>query len=65
MTLRFLKVTLLLLYIERHLFLENFEKFKVHCIKNVNEADVNMYKVKDVITFKSVGKCSVWGDYAS
>lgn len=42
-----------------------FEKFKVHCIKDVNEADVAKYHVRDVIHFKSIGKCSVWGDFSS
>lgn len=42
-----------------------FEKFKVHCIKDVNEADVNKYQIKDTIQFKNIGKCSVWGDYSS
>ena len=42
-----------------------FEKFKVHCIQDVNESDVNKYHPKDIIQFKSIGKCSVWGDYSS
>ena len=42
-----------------------FEKFKVHCIKDINEDDVEKYNVRDKIQFVSVGKCSVWGDYAS
>lgn len=42
-----------------------FEKFKVHCINDVDEKDVEKYHVKDVVLFKSIGKCSVWGDYAS
>lgn len=42
-----------------------FEKFKVHCIQDVNENDVNKYHPKDIIQFKSIGKCSVWGDYGS
>ena len=42
-----------------------FEKFKVHCIKDVNESDVNKYHSKDIIQFKSIGKCTVWGDYQS
>lgn len=42
-----------------------YEKFKVHCIKDVNEADVNKYHIKDTIQFKNIGKCSVWGDYSS
>lgn len=42
-----------------------FEKFKVHCVKDTDEDDVNKYQPRDKITFESVGKCSVWGDYAS
>lgn len=42
-----------------------FEKFKVHCIKDTNESNVAKYNVKDKLSFASVGKCSVWGDYAS
>ncbi len=42
-----------------------FEKFKVHCIRDVNEADINKYHIRDKIQFKNIGKCSVWGDYSS
>ena len=42
-----------------------FEKFKVHLVKETNEDDVDTYHVQDTIIFKTVGKCSVWGDYAS
>ena len=42
-----------------------FEKFKVHCFKDVNETDVDKYHVKDMIRFKTYGKCSVYGDYSS
>ena len=42
-----------------------FEKFKVHLIKETDEDDVEKYHVKDKIIFKQIGKCSVWGDYAS
>ncbi len=42
-----------------------FEKFKVHCIRDVNEADVNKYHIRDKIQFKNIGKCSVWGDFSS
>ncbi len=42
-----------------------FEKFKVHCVKDVKEADVNKYHIRDKIQFKNIGKCSVWGDYSS
>jgi len=42
-----------------------FEKFKVHCIKDTDEDDVNKYNVRDKIIFESVGKATVWGDYAS
>lgn len=42
-----------------------FEKFKVHCFKDVNEDDVNKYHVRDKINFKTFGKCTVWGDYSS
>lgn len=42
-----------------------FEKFKVHCVMDKDETDVDKYSVRDIITFNSVGKCTVWGDYAS
>ena len=42
-----------------------FEKFKVHCIQDIKENDVDKYQIRDIIKFKSIGKCSVWGDYAS
>lgn len=42
-----------------------FEKFKVHLVNDTEEDDVEKYAIKDVIIFKNVGKCSVWGDYAS
>ena len=42
-----------------------FEKFKVHCVHDVNEEDVEKYNVKERIQFVSVGKCSVWGEYNS
>ncbi len=42
-----------------------FEKFKVHCIQDVNESDINKYHIQDMIIFKSIGKCSVYGDYGS
>lgn len=42
-----------------------YEKFKVHCIKDTDEEDVEKYQIKDMIRFISIGKCSVWGDYAS
>lgn len=42
-----------------------FEKFKVHLIKEINEEDAEKYHIRDRIIFKNIGKCSVWGDYAS
>ena len=42
-----------------------FEKFKVHCIRDTNETDVEKYPIKSTIIFKNIGKCSVWGDYSS
>lgn len=42
-----------------------FEKFKVHCVQSTHENDVQQYQSRSVIKFISVGKCSVWGDYAS
>ena len=42
-----------------------FEKFKVHCIQDIAEDDVNKYHIQDMIRFKSVSKCTVWGDYQS
>lgn len=40
-----------------------YEKFKVHCIQDTNEDDVNKYAVGQMIVFKSIGKCSVYGSY--
>lgn len=34
-----------------------YEKFKVHCVKDVKETDVNKYQIKDVLQFKNIGKC--------
>ena len=42
-----------------------YEKFYVHCIKDVNPEDINKYPVQSNIIFKSIGKCSVWGDFSS
>lgn len=42
-----------------------FEKFKVHCVNDVAEVDIEKYEIQDTIIFKSVGKCSVWGEYNS
>ena len=42
-----------------------FEKFKVHCINDVEEDDIEKYQIQKVIRFTSVGKCSVWGEYNS
>ena len=42
-----------------------FEKFKVHLVREVNETDVENYHVSDTIIFKTIGKCSVWGDFGS
>lgn len=42
-----------------------FEKFKVYCVRDTSETDVNKYHVRDKIQFKSVGKCTVWEDFAS
>lgn len=40
-----------------------YEKFKVHCIQDTNEDDVNKYAVGQMIVFKNIGKCSVYGSY--
>lgn len=42
-----------------------YEKFKVHCVQDTKEEDVMKYGPQDKIIFKSVGKCSVYGDYNS
>lgn len=42
-----------------------FEKFKVHLIKDTDVDDVEKYHIRDKVIFKNIGKCSVWGDYAS
>ena len=41
------------------------EKFKVHLINETNMEDADNYSVKDIIIFKKIGKCTVWGDFAS
>lgn len=40
-----------------------FEKFKIHCIQDMHENDVEKCQSRNVIKFISVGKYSVWGDY--
>ena len=42
-----------------------YEKFKVHCVQDINEADVSKYPVGSLIQFKQVGKCSIYGDFNS
>lgn len=42
-----------------------FEKFKVHCIEDTSIDDVVKYPPMSFIRFITVGKCTVWGDYAS
>ncbi|MBQ4232318.1 MAG: hypothetical protein II699_03485 [Lachnospiraceae bacterium] len=42
-----------------------YEKFKVHLINETNMEDADNYSVKDIIIFKKIGKCTVWGDFAS
>ncbi len=42
-----------------------YEKFKVHCVTDVDEEDVDKYSSKEMIIFKRIGKCTVWGDYAT
>ena len=42
-----------------------YEKFKVHCITDTEMEDVDKYAVKDLIIFKRIGKCTVWGDYST
>ena len=42
-----------------------YEKFKVHLITETEMQDTDKYKAKDIIVFKRVGKCSVWGDYST
>ncbi len=42
-----------------------FEKFNVHLINDRDENAVNRYHIGDEIIFKSIGKCTVWGDYGS
>lgn len=42
-----------------------YEKFKAHLIKDTEEADIEKYQPKDIIQFKQIGKCTVWGDYNS
>ena len=40
-----------------------YEKFKVHCINDTNESQVNKYHPNDEIKFAGVGKTSIYGDY--
>lgn len=40
-----------------------YEKFKVHCVNDVNENDVEKYGIQNEILFKSIGKCTVWGEF--
>ena len=40
-----------------------YEKFKVHCINDTSESQVEKYHPNDTIKFVSIGKCTVWGDY--
>lgn len=42
-----------------------YEKFKVHCINDTYEDDVEKYRIQKEIRFLSIGKCSVWGEYNS
>lgn len=42
-----------------------YEKFKVHCIKDINEENVNNYHIGAEISFNQIGKCSVYGDFNS
>ena len=42
-----------------------FEKFKVHLIRDSEENDALKYHIRDVIIFKNIGKCVVWGDFGS
>ncbi len=42
-----------------------YEKFKVHLITETEMYDTDKFAVKDTIIFKRLGKCTVWGDYAS
>ena len=34
-------------------------------VVETTEEDIEKYAIRDTIIFKSVGKCSVWGDFAS
>ena len=42
-----------------------YEKFKVHLINETDMEDADKYAVKDIIAFKKIGKCTVWGDFGS
>ena len=42
-----------------------YEKFKIHCIQDVKDSDVNKYHIRDKIRIKTYSKCSVYGDYSS
>ena len=40
-----------------------YEKFKVHCIQDTSESDIGKYSIGQMIVFKNIGKCSVYGSY--
>ncbi len=42
-----------------------YEKFSAHLINEKEESAVNKFKTGDEVIFKSIGRCTVWGDYSS
>lgn len=42
-----------------------YEKFRVHCVRDISESSVSKYHPNDRIEFISIGRCSVWGDYGT
>lgn len=42
-----------------------FEKFKVHCIQDKSEADLEKYPVGAKVQFKQVGKVAIYGEFNS
>ena len=42
-----------------------YEKFKIHCIQDTDEADVDKYQLKDEVKVLKVGKCTDRGEYSN
>lgn len=42
-----------------------YEKFKVHCVNDVNPNEIAKYPIGSEIRFRQIGQCTVYGDYSS